>query len=312
MSNNNSSTKALTSKSSEHPTKSQHKSHKRITESQHESIKRAIIKREEDNYDKIYLVPCSGDQGWYEISEHSALIYYYEVIVPLGLSTRLHEDTVSFYTHYKYGSIRTNSPATIKDNLVAQNLFESEQIDRDVIIYHLAKTFTAEDINSYAKQIHTSRIANASIVKSDNAAPEYYIIVSSFAKNILYACSNKMNEIERNSFASKIINYAVDLSRIYLEINYLDRRAKANDIITKWDKIIDITYYILIEMHLMRGLGIWAPEVIIRYSDQILRARVIARKEIAKLKKEIKIPPQKSSSPKSTTTSNPNNQKGIH
>ena len=208
--------------------------------------------------------------------------------MPLGLTTRFHEDTMSFYAHYQYGLIRTNNLDHIKSNLESKHLFKSATIERDVIIYTLTKTYTEQDIEDYWQQIRALRIANSTTLKADNASPEYYLLTLALGKNLLYACSNKMNVVERENFSPKIIALVAELNRLYLQLSYLDREKDTDRIITKWNKIIDTTYYLIVELHLVSDFGIWAPEVVIRFSDQLIRARTIAKKEITKLERSTK------------------------
>ena len=42
-------------------------------------LKRIIKTMEATNYNKIIVATCDGKEGWRDIAEHSALIYYYAV-----------------------------------------------------------------------------------------------------------------------------------------------------------------------------------------------------------------------------------------
>lgn len=261
---------------------------KRITESQHESIKRTIMKKEETNFDSIYFVPCSGNSGWYEIAEHSALIYYFEVVKTLKLKTPMHEDTMSFYTHYKYGLIRTNNPDYIKENVRRCNLLETISTDRDIITLKLNKSFTNEQIDGYWQQLNAERIKRASILEASNASPEFHLIISSLGKEALRSCASRMDKIHRKYLSETFISYIAEIDRLYLQSNYLNRKKVPERVKKKWEAIIEITYNAIVELQTMNDFGVWDEGLIARFGDKILRARAIARQEIAKLEKEIK------------------------
>lgn len=56
----------------------------RIERKEYDRLKRRAIKFEEKNRQYILVIPCDGEMGWCEMSEHSALIYKYMVCISLG------------------------------------------------------------------------------------------------------------------------------------------------------------------------------------------------------------------------------------
>ena len=47
----------------------------RVERREYDKLKRRAIKFEERNRQYILVIPCDGETGWCEMSEHSALIY---------------------------------------------------------------------------------------------------------------------------------------------------------------------------------------------------------------------------------------------
>ena len=87
-------------------------SQKIVTSKEFRRNKRRLITMERDNYDRIIMLPRAGEKGvdknWYEIAEHSALIYYYEVCEPLGESVNFTNDVDSYYDRYEIGLVCMN------------------------------------------------------------------------------------------------------------------------------------------------------------------------------------------------------------
>ena len=79
----------------------------RIERKEYDKLKRRAIKFETNNREYIFVVPCDGEMGWCEMSEHTALIYKYMVCLPLGVPVTMTDDYDSFYIQYDIGRIRT-------------------------------------------------------------------------------------------------------------------------------------------------------------------------------------------------------------
>ena len=108
-----------------------------ITTQYYRKLKRALIEREPANFDKINIIPCNGQQGWYEIAEHSALIYYYKVCAKLNLTAQIHADTHSRYDKYNIGYIRCKGVNYVRDRLREAGLYHSEIVKDHVYIFKL-------------------------------------------------------------------------------------------------------------------------------------------------------------------------------
>ena len=65
-----------------------------------------MISIEEENYGEVILQKCSGKGDWFEIADHSALIYYYYVIQVLKIKNiRFEDDYDSYYEQHRIGRI---------------------------------------------------------------------------------------------------------------------------------------------------------------------------------------------------------------
>lgn len=64
----------------------------KVERKEYDKLKRRAIKFEATNRQYILVIPCDGEAGWCEMSEHSALIYKYMVCMPLGVPVTMADD----------------------------------------------------------------------------------------------------------------------------------------------------------------------------------------------------------------------------
>ena len=99
----------------------------KVDRKEYDRLKRRAIKFEEKNRKYILVIPCDGETGWCEMSEHSALIYKYMVCSQLGVPVTMTDDFDSFYIQYEIGRIRTRGYDVVRRRLKKAGLYKDEK-----------------------------------------------------------------------------------------------------------------------------------------------------------------------------------------
>ena len=224
-------------------------SHEAITIKQYRALKRKLQKYEIDNYDKLYLIPCNGKENWYELAEHSALIYYYEVCQKIGSKTKFFADALSFYDQYKMGYVHTLGINHVRENLKAVNLYKSESSEGKIRIFTLNKTFEANYIQGLWQQEKERRIKNLTPVDAHNLDPELHQQLVALSARLHNICNNRLGKLSRSTNGANIILLITELLADYHRLTMLQRFSHKNlaEILIRMRKnVYDLAIYVKI------------------------------------------------------------------
>ena len=145
-----------------------------VERKEYDRLKRKAIKFEEKNRQYILVVPCDGEMGWCEMSEHSALIYKYMVCLPLGVPVTMTDDYDGFYIQYEIGRIRTRGFDVVRNRLKKIGLYKDERLKDRCMIFRLKQNLTEKEIVRMKEEETTRRLAVNSIVKVTFLDPALY------------------------------------------------------------------------------------------------------------------------------------------
>ena len=191
--------------------------------------KARLIEREKNNYNKIILIERSGekteDKEWYEFAEHSALIYYYQVCMPLGEQVKFAEDTNSYYDRYKIGLICTNGLNRVKMLVRKAGLYESEKKEKCGHILILKKTFTTQEMAEMERREMERRRRNNQIIPITFSDPELYIHLRNAGERLHRVCNNKLDKLSMITTGKRMVVLIDKVMNNYQMINQLQERA---------------------------------------------------------------------------------------
>ena len=241
--------------------------HSHISIKKYRDIKRNLQALEQTNYDSIIIIPCSGDSGWHEIAEHSALFYYYEVCQKLNLKNNFFADVTSFYDQYEIGYMRTLSPDSIKTNLKRAGLYQSEETKSYYTIVKLTKSFTKGEIAELKSREHARRLQNLTVEGAINLDPELHQILVSLARRLHKLCNNKLDKLSTITRGAEIVNLA---DHVLLEYHQITAGARALENLISMRKEL---YHLIFLIKVMGDVKLWDLEICVSVTEPLVNAK---------------------------------------
>lgn len=259
--------------------------HPNITSKQYQSAKRALLKKEKNNYNRLYFIYCSGNQGWLETAEHSALIYYYEIVNRYGLKNRFFSDETSFYDRYEIGYIRTSNLDDVRHWLEKANLYKGEGRDTQRIFYfELNKIFTNQELDHYLTLEKQHRLEQNSITPARNLSPEFYQLLTNVGGRIYHVCNNQLSRLACDTNGIRIATALTNVIVFYHHLTCYPKNATTR-IVNKWTDIYTNLYTLLYEFRALSDLRLVNRETCIGVDEILNRLIDIAKKELRTAKK---------------------------
>ena len=244
----------------------------KITTRQYRNIKRNLEEMEKTNYDSIIIIPCSGDKGWHEFAEHSALFYYYDVCKKLKLNHRFFADTMSFYDPYQIGYMRTLSPDSIRTNLKRAKLYKTEETKSFFTIIKLNKTYTVEEIRALEKIEHERRLKNLTVEEAVNLDPELHQILANLAIRLHRLCNNNLDKLSASARGVEIIDLIDNLLVEYHQITMMKHLPKST-IAAKFVNMRKEIYQLIFIIKVLGEAKLWDLEICVSVSEPLINAK---------------------------------------
>lgn len=143
-----------------------------VTSKEFRRNKRRLIAMERTNYDRIIMLPRTGekskDKNWYEIAENSALLYYHEVCETLGETVNFSSDIDSYYDRYEVGLICMNGATKLRLLLKKAGLYggEGEEGEEgEYYVFRLKQKFSEGHMRELRRKEFARRKANNEIIE---------------------------------------------------------------------------------------------------------------------------------------------------
>ena len=244
----------------------------RITQKQYRSIKRNLKEMEKTNYDSIIIIPCSGDKGWHEFAERSALFYYYDVGEKLKLKHHFFADTMSYYDQYEIGYMRTLSIDAIRTNLKRAKLYKAEETKSFFTIFKLNKVYTAEDVKVLEKMEHERRLKNLTVEEAVNLDPELHQILVSLAVRLHRLCNGNLDKLSASTRGAEIVNLIDNILIEYHQITMMKHLPKTK-IIEKLTAMRKEIYQLIFLVKVLGEAKLWDLEICISVSEPLNSAK---------------------------------------
>ena len=264
------------------------------------AAKRQLIELELENYDSILAIPCSGDKEWYEIAEHSALIYHARVCEKLHLRTKFFSDDYSYYDRYNIGYMRTRGLDTIRNNLKRADIYDSESNLDLICIFKLNTTFSKKQVKEFLLAETERRKQNLAPEPPNNLDPELHHILADAAARLHRLCNSNLDALNRVTNGHKIIRLIDSALFTYHAITYY--KPNQNHIITeKLTQMHKNLLTLIIEIQILGETKLWDLTVCSSIATPLIKADDIVKRHIKKLSHH----PERAINPKPTRTDTP-------
>lgn len=261
------------------------KNKQEISIKKYRQIKLKIRALEETNYDAIYVVPCSGNQNWREVTEHSALIYYYEVCQKLQRRVKFCADTLSFYDQYKIGYIRTLGVDTVRENLKKTGLYKSESEEAEVHVFYLTKRFTKHKMQQLEKAEMARRQENMMPIPAGALNPVLYQLLVRQSTEIYKLCIKRLDRLTRQTNGAIMMKIANGMLESY-HLMAMAKNAPRGKMIRQYGEMRKQAYLLLLKVQVMGEIRIWDLETCSHLAELVKSVRDLVEQELKKLLKE--------------------------
>ena len=239
---------------------------------EYRNSKRKLKELEKKNYQKIIAIPCSGDQGWYEIAEHSALIYYYEVCQKLGAKNKFLADTHSYYDQYEIGYMRSRGVDTIRERLKKADLYFSEETDNQTYIFNLNTKFSHQKLTALKKREHNRRLDNLTPIQANNLDPELHHLITTLASRLHRVCNSRLDKLSSQINGARIINLIDGLLIQYHQTTMLSKHHRGR-IQSQLESMRRDIYQLIFEVKVLGETRLWNLELCASISENLFEVR---------------------------------------
>lgn len=241
----------------------------RVERKEYDKLKRRAIKFEEQNRQYILVIPCDGEMGWCEMSEHSALIYKYMVCLPLGVPVTMTDDFDSFYIQYDIGRIRTRGYETVRNRLKKAGLYKKETEKDRCIIFELKNSLTNKELEKIKNEESARQLAINSIVKVDFMDPALYQKLIEVATRLHRVCYRRMDKLSSATNGERMVSLMDDVIRMYYRVAECGKN-QPEDLLPYWREMRQMVHQLLIELQIVAGLKLWTRENCVKIGESVL------------------------------------------
>lgn len=240
----------------------------RIERKEYDKLKRRAIKFEATNRQYILVVPCDGEMGWCEMSEHSALIYKYMICMPLGVPVTMTDDYDSFYIQYDIGRIRTRGFDVVRNRLKKVGLYKDEQLKDKCMVFQLKNKLTGRELEKLEQEEAARQLAANSIVKVTFVDPALYQKLIEVATRLHRVCYRRMDKLSSATNGERMVKLIDETIRIYFMMAECGKN-QPKDLLPYWEEMRQMLHKLLIELQIVAGLKLWTRENCVKIGESI-------------------------------------------
>ena len=224
------------------------------------ALKRDLIGMEQENLSEIVMLKCSGEGDWFEMADHSALIYYYMVCQPLKLKNiRFEADYDSYFEQYKIGRIRTRGTDVVRNRLKQAEMYDGEYVTTGRIFFKLKKALGKDKISMLEKREAKRRMNLNKTVEIKHADPLFYRNLAAMLHKLHIDCSSKLDKLTSQTNGARIVALVDKIMATYLhstDVPEENLEIREND----WREIRKDIYQMKYEIQILDIAGKWAPD----------------------------------------------------
>lgn len=221
-----------------------------ISNRRYNKNKQKLIEFEQNNHRYIILIPCSGNQNWYELSENSALIFYSEICLKQHHQTKFHIDCETKGPKYQIGYIRSLGYDAIKVRLEKANMYRTMEKRGDFIIFTLTKYYSDTELKQYLKDEITRREALISPMPVGFMNPDLMRKAIELSRALHQDCNRFLDQLYRTTNGVRIVNHIDQIILICHQIAFL-KKTDSVRILAKLSEMRKHAYHLIIEIQLL-------------------------------------------------------------
>lgn len=252
------------------------------------AMKRDLIGMEEENVGEIVLQKCSGEGDYFEIAEHSALIYYYYVVRALKIKgVRFEADCDSFFEQYKIGRIRVRNVSGVRERIKRVGMYGGEHVMMGRIVFMLKKSLTKEQLKALKRKESKRRLDLNKTVEIEHAAPLFYRNLAEMIRNLHVICSSKLNKLASQTNGVRMVTLVDDTMSKYLHSTDLPE-GRWEERREDWAQIRRNLYKLKYEIQIIDIAKLWAPEICLDKFEQNDELIKLANMNLIKIMGKIK------------------------
>ena len=247
------------------------------------ALKRDLIGIEKSNVGEIILQKCSGKGPWFEIADHSALIYYYYVCQTLKIKkVKFEDDYDSFFEQYSIGRIRTPNPSVVRERLREVELYGREYLMNGRIVFVLKQSLTAKKLETLEKKEAKRRMDLNKTVEIEHSDPLFYRNLADLTWRLHQMCSSKLGKLASQTNGARIVSLADGVMADYLHSTDL-KKTDLNGRIEDWKKIRSKIYHLKYEIQILDVNKMWSMEVCLPIFERIIMLKKLANHNLSSL-----------------------------
>ena len=250
-----------------------------IERREYDRLKRRAIKFESTNRKYILVVPCDGNKGWCEVSEHSALIYKYKVCLELGVPVTMTDDFDSFYIQYDIGRIRTRGYDTVRRRIKKAGLYWREMMRDKCVVFELNTTFSENDIAKMHEEEVRRQNETNSIVKVQFSDPILFQMITEVATRFHRICFRRMDRVSSATNGERIVNMADEIIRLYYDLAM--KKKTRDEKMAVWEEMMDLSQKLLVELQIVAALKLWTRDICMKVGERVLEMQKRIEKNLA-------------------------------
>lgn len=270
---------------SEQVKKDSNEEHK-ITRTEADNLKQRAIAFERRNFDKILVIPCSGNGGWYEIGNRSALFYRDVVCGKLGVNVSMMDDDDSFYHKFDLGRIRVKGEDIVRERLKKAELYKAETERDKCWIFQMNYKFTSAEIQKMYDQEVARQAEINDILKVDFMDAGLYQKMVEVSSKMHRMCIRKMDKISRDTNGRRMVERMDGLLLKYFKITKLDK-SEPEKALKLWLAIHEQIEMIVFEMSLVANLKIWGRKDCVVVMEDLQELMKMVEADINRAKKKV-------------------------
>lgn len=259
-----------------------------LERSTYRSLKRDLIGIEEENVSEIILQKCSGRGNWFEIADHSALIYYYYVIQVLKKKgVRFEADYDSFFEQYKIGRIRVRGVDAVRIRIKRAMVYGREYVTTGRLVFVLNKPLTKEKLKILERREAKRRLNLNKTVEIEHSDPLFYRNLAELSKWLHQICSSRLDKLTSQTNGARIVTLVDGIMTKYLHSTDVPKdklKAREDD----WTEIRRQVYQLKYEIQNIDAIRMWPPEVCLKVFEQNNELLKLANSNLAKILMEKK------------------------
>ena len=258
-----------------------------VTRREYEGYKRRTVNFERSNRRFIVVLPCDGNQGWYEVGERSALFYKYIVCDKLGLDASLKSDFESFYNQFEIGRVRMRGVEVVRERLKRAEMYKDEEARDKCVIFEMNRTLDETEIEELLEREARRQAELNSIVKVKMSDPMLLTKMLEVSNRLHVVCQKRMDKISRDTNGVRIVAACDKMIMAYYRMSEAeDTSAEAK--LEMWLELRRYVHELLIELQIIVGLGIWKRSKCVKIGEMVCELEDRLDTHIRKATQEVK------------------------